>query len=148
MKGDLLSDVVVTDVGVDAVLVQGESQLPVLVLRPDQTFGSAVNAVRAVMPSAPLDKVRETVRTYLPHAVRWDEFLPLDPEAPAPAATVDPLWHDWLPAQAWAPFLVCMALMVAAFIAIHSHAREEWSNFTHFEQTHPSYHRTVPEVDE
>lgn len=58
-------EVLVKDVGVDAALYPGGDR-PVLILRPAQSFESAVQAVRAVLPAMHPDAARRLVREHLP----------------------------------------------------------------------------------
>lgn len=96
----LVRRVVVADHGVDAALARRPSddgQAPLLILRPHQTFGSAVNAVSMLLPHAPQDEVRALVREHLPDAIHLDDLLPLSP-APVPETPAGP----YLPASALA----------------------------------------------
>lgn len=69
--------VVVQDVGVDAVLVKDGGR-GLLVIRPGQTFNSAVQAVQRVLPQMHPDTVRRLVREHLPHAPELMSMLVAD----------------------------------------------------------------------
>ena len=105
-----LSQVLVADVGVDAALVQDDGRA-VLVLRPAQTFGSAVRAVQRVVPNMHQDQVRRLVREHLPLAPDLDESSPNAPHVQA-ALTQRP----GLPAGAWVALAVLVALLLAGAV--------------------------------
>lgn len=70
--------VVVADVGVDAALFQ-EDERPVVVLRPGQTFTSAVRAMQRVLPNMHPDQIRRLIRKHLPAASDFDDYGTVSP---------------------------------------------------------------------
>lgn len=81
LTGD--SEVVVHDVGVDAVVVE-TGGVPVLVLRPHMSFGAAVQAVLGVAPHLSADVATRMVRRAMPDAPNLDELLDFPGSACAP----------------------------------------------------------------
>lgn len=64
--------VLVADTGVDAIAVLDAEGGPMLVLRPDQSSGSANAAVRRAMPGLHPDVIRQLVQDHLPAAPELD----------------------------------------------------------------------------
>lgn len=107
--------VVVRDVGTDAALVP--TPVPVLVIRAEQTFESAVSAVSALLPDMEPSEVRGLVRRHLPDAVRLDELIP----APTVNVAAPTLVTAWLPAALWAVLVGVLVAVTVGFVAIHQH---------------------------
>ena len=88
-----VGQVVIADHGVDACLIERKAQPSVLVLRPDQTFGSAVNAVAALFPHAAMDEVRRLVRQHLPDVMDLDDLIVGVAETHEPKRPRCPYWE-------------------------------------------------------
>lgn len=100
----LPDEVLVVDLGVDACVLEREGHESVLVIRPHQTFGSAVSAVSEAFPCAGIDQVRRLVRRYLPDAVDLDDILHEGQE-------------DWRPTPLRYPYVTGLIAAVIALIA-------------------------------
>lgn len=118
------------DIPVDAALVKTPAGETVLMLRPGQTFGSAVAAVAAVAPSLPLDKVRGLVREHLPDALQLDDLIGAPEVTVIEEAQTD---RYFLPPVAWLVIGLVLASLVAAFIGIHAAAKNDgvWTYHEH-----------------
>lgn len=136
-------DVVVEDRGVDAVVLEPPhpGMKPTLVLRPHVSFGAAVSAVCAVVPSASVAEARALVRHHLPGVVDLD-FDQLLRDNNAPEADPVRRWPRRVSPWVWAGLWVLVLASVVVVVLLRhlirlehevTHLRDEVHNHRHLD---------------
>ncbi|MEQ7008415.1 hypothetical protein ABN028_19775 [Actinopolymorpha sp. B17G11] len=108
--GEALPRVMIEDLGVDAVWVDDDEIGPVLVLSPNQSYASAVDAARRFLPEVRTDRVRALVRAHLPDAPDVDLAADLEPVSEPPGQLPTRAWRRQAAVGAAAALLATIGL--------------------------------------